>query len=164
MCVVIRMEVYTVSFFGHRFIDDPISIEKELRKIILSLMRSKEYVAFLVGRNGDFDQLVSSTIRRCKREYRCDNSAHILVLPYLTAEYRENEESFQDYYDEIEVCETASNSHFKNAFRARNQAMADRSHLVIFYVERNSGGAYQTMRYAVKKEKPYINLAERQAD
>lgn len=164
MCVVIRMEVYTVSFFGHRVVEDPISLEKELSKLILSLMQRKEYVAFLVGRNGDFDQIVSSTIRRCKREYRCDNSAHILVLPYLTAEYRDNEASFQDYYDEIEVCEIASGSHFKSAFRMRNQAMVDRSHLALFYVKHSNGGAYQAMRYAVRKDKPYINLAERQAD
>ena len=58
------MNTYTVSFFGHRYIDNPFSIENALDELIGSLLRSKEYVEFLVGRNGDFDQLVSSAICR----------------------------------------------------------------------------------------------------
>ena len=60
-----------------------------------TLLREHEYVEFLVGPDGEFDQLVSSVIHRCKREYRSDNSSHIWVLPYVTAEYRDNEESFR---------------------------------------------------------------------
>ena len=86
------MNTYTVSFFGHRDIDNPFPIEKALEELIGSLLQSKEYVEFLVGRNGDFDQLVSSTIRRYKREIRDDNSAHVWVLPYLTADFRDYED------------------------------------------------------------------------
>ena len=86
------MNTYTVSFFGHRYIDNPFPIEKALEELIGSLLRSKEYVEFLVGRNGDFDQLVSSSVRRCKRAIRDDNSALVWVMPYETAEYRDNED------------------------------------------------------------------------
>ncbi len=58
------MEQYTVAFFGHRFIDNTFEAEEQLRKLIGSLLQEKPYVVFLVGRNGDFDQLVSSTVRR----------------------------------------------------------------------------------------------------
>ena len=154
------MNTYTVSFFGHRMIDNALEIENRLEQLIRMLLWEHEYVEFLVGRDGEFDQLVSSTIRRCKREYRSDNSAHIWVLPYLTAEYRDNEESFRDYYDEIEVCEAAAGSHYKNAHRTRNRAMVDRSDLVVFCIQRGSGGAWQTMKYAKKQGKPCINLNE----
>ena len=96
-------------------IDNALEIENRLEQLILTLLREHEYVEFLVGRDGEFDQLVSSTIRRCKREYRNDNSAHIWVLPYITAEFRDNEESFRDYYDEIEVCEAAAGGHYKKS-------------------------------------------------
>lgn len=157
------MNTYTVSFFGHRHIDNPFPIEKVLDVLIGSLLRSKEYVEFLVGRNGDFDQLVSSAICRCKREIREDNSAHVWVLPYATADYRDNEEDYRAYYDEIEVFDSAG-KHFKAAFQARNRNMVDRADLVVFYVERNEGGAYQTMRYAIQQGKQYINLADKQED
>ena len=78
------MNICTVSFFGHRQIDDVFKIEKQLEALIRELLLTKEYVEFLVGRDGEFDQLVSSTIRRCKRNTRDDNSALVLVLPYTT--------------------------------------------------------------------------------
>ena len=155
-----RMNTYTVSFFGHRYIDNPFPIEKVLMELIGSLLRNKDYVEFLVGRNGDFDQLVSSVIRRCKREIRKDNSAHVWVLPYVTADYRDYEEDYRAYYDEIEVFDSAG-KHFKAAFQARNRSMVDRADLVVFCVERNEGGAYQTMRYAIQQGKQYINLSDK---
>ena len=97
------MNLYAVSFFGHRQIDNIFVIEQRLETIIQELLLTKEYVEFFVGRDGEFDQLVASTIRRCKRAIRDDNSALVLVLPYATAEYRNNEQSFQEYYDEITV-------------------------------------------------------------
>ena len=155
------METFTVSFFGHRFIDDPVPVDKALEELIGSLLQSKEYVEFLVGRNGDFDQLVSSAIRRCKRTLREDNSAHVWVLPYVTAAYRDNEDAYRAYYDEIEIYGSVG-SHYKAAFQARNRNMVDRSNLVVFCIERNEGGAYQTMRYAIQQGKTYINIADTQ--
>ena len=58
------MNICTVSFFGHRQIDDVFKIEKQLEALIRELLLTKEYVEFLVGRDGEFDQLVSSTIRK----------------------------------------------------------------------------------------------------
>ena len=152
------MEVFTVSFFGHRMIENALEIESRLERLIRTLLREHEYIEFLVGRDGEFDQLVSSTIRRCKRECRSDNSSHIWVLPYITAEFRDNEESFRDYYDEIEVCEAAAMGHYKNAHQTRNRAMVERSDLVVFCIQHESGGAWQTMKYVKKQGKTYINL------
>ena len=152
------MEIYTVSFFGHRYIENPFSIEMALETMICSLLSSKKYVEFLVGRDGEFDQIVSSTIRRCKREYRDDNSAHVLVLPYPTAEFRDNEKSFREYYNEIEICGASACGHFKGAHQKRNREMVDRSHLVVFCVQHESGGAWMTMKYARKQGIPYINI------
>lgn len=153
------MNIFTVSFFGHRQIDNFFMVESQLEKVIGSLLNQKQFLEFLVGREGEFDQLVSSTIRRCKKNIRNDNSSLIWVMPYLTAEYRDNEKSFLDYYDEIEVCEQASAAHYKSAFQIRNRAMVDRSDLVILYIDHPSGGAYQTFRYIQKTKKKYVNIA-----
>ena len=98
------MQIFTVSFFGHRQIDNCFEIELLLEKLIRELMLSKEYVEFLVGRDGDFDQLVSSTVLKYKRTVRDDNSSLIWIMPYLIAEYRNNEEAYNNYYDEVEIC------------------------------------------------------------
>lgn len=149
---------YSISFFGHRRIDDVFTAELELEKIVQKLLCEKEYVEFLVGRDGEFDQIVSSVVRRCKRMFRDDNSSLVWIMPYPTAEFINNEESFRNYYDEIEVCHSASTRHFKAAFKTRNQCMVDRSDLVVFYINHKSGGAYQAMQYAQKRGKAYINI------
>ena len=154
------LDVYTVSFFGHRYIDNISAIEDKLEPIIENLLRTKEYVEFLVGRNGDFDQIAVSTVRRVKNRLDYGNCELILILPYSTAEYRKNEEYFHQYYDDVEVCYESSHSHYKSAICIRNKSMVDRSDSVICYVAHNSGGAYKTVRYAEKVFKDVLNLCE----
>ena len=158
------MDIYTVSFFGHRKICNQLHLDRTLDELIARLLREHSYVEFLVGRDGDFDQIVSSAIRRCQRDYRRHNSSHIWVMPYPTSFFRDNEETCYTYYDEIEICAESSVKHFKAAFQSRNRHMVDRSNLVIFYLETNKGGAYQTMQYAIQQEKKYLNLYQIKED
>ena len=94
------MNIFAVSFFGHRQLTRPFEAEKKLEELIQSLLAEKEYVEFIVGRSGEFDQLTASVIRRCRRTAGEENSSLVLVLPYETAEYRENKTSFEEYYSE----------------------------------------------------------------
>ncbi|MBR1384230.1 MAG: hypothetical protein IJ555_10565 [Ruminococcus sp.] len=152
------MEIYTVTFFGHRELSDPFAIEDWLEQLLREIIQTKEYVDFLVGRDGEFDQLVSSTIRRCKEKYGCGNVSHILVLPYERADYRDNRDSFEEYYDEVEISYESTQAHPKAAIFIRNKEMVDRSDMVICCVEHKYGGAYAAMRYAEKSGKKVINL------
>ena len=151
------MEIYTVTFFGHRELSAPFTIEERLEQHLHQLIHTKEYVEFLVGRDGEFDQLVSSVIRRCKEKYACGNVTHILVLPYERAEYRDNKDSFESYYDEIEIY-PGEGAYFKSAIEQRNHYMAERADLVICCIERGSGGAYSAVKYAEKIGKKIVNL------
>ena len=140
-------------------IDKLTIFEERVERQVRQLIEEHEFVEFLVGRDGDFDQIVSSAVIRAKKNIRDDNSALIWVLPYPTSELQNNDEEFHKYYDEIEICEESSLAHPKSAFQIRNRSMVDRSDLVIFCVEHESGGAYQTFKYAQKQEKSIINLA-----
>ena len=97
------MDIYTVSFFGHRQIYSQLLLDRLLDELIMQLLREHSYVEFLVGRDGDFDQLVSSAIKRCQKQYGHHNSSHIWVMPYPTSFFRDNEQACYDYYDEIEI-------------------------------------------------------------
>ena len=154
------LEIYTVAFFGHRYIDNPLKVEELLEEQIRKLIDEKEYVDFLVGRNGEFDQCVSSTVLRVRKNIRDDNSALVLMLPYATAEYLNNEEYFHDYYTDVEISYSASMAHPKSAIQIRNREMVDRADLVICYIENKEGGAWQTVEYALKQDKTVINLSE----
>lgn len=154
------MNTFTVSFFGHREVENFAEMERRLDKLIRDLMTQKEYVEFLVGRNGEFDQLAASTVLKHKQITRGDNSSLVLILPYMTAEFANNQKSFYDYYDEIEISEAASDKHFKAAIQVRNREMTDRSDEIICYITRKSGGAFQTVQYAKRHGRKIVNIAE----
>ncbi|MBQ6811297.1 MAG: hypothetical protein IJO94_07850 [Firmicutes bacterium] len=98
--------------------------------------------------------------RRVRKNVRNDNSAFVLVLPYPTAEYLNHIEYFHDYYTDVEISFKAARSHPKSSIPIRHREMVDRADLVICYVKEKSGGAWQTMEYALKNNKAIINLAE----
>ena len=127
-------------------------VEKRLENILYKIIKSNEYIEFLIGRDGDFDLWASSVIRRAIKNYSNKNTCFVLVLPYMRAEYKNNESSFLEYYDEIEICSQSSRVHYKAAIGARNRSMVDRSNLVICYVDHKQGGAYKAVEYAKKKE------------
>lgn len=154
------LNIFTVAFFGHRNIKNTEKIEKILKKLIIKLIEENEYVDFLVGRNGEFDICVSSIIKHTQEEYNHCNSTLILVLPYKTAEYLNNKKSFDEFYGEVEISEKAWETFPKRAIQIRNKEMVDRSDLIICYIERNEGGAYQAIQYALKQRKTVINIAE----
>ena len=152
------LQIYTVSFFGHRSIVDFDLADKRTEAVIESLIREREYVDFLVGRDGDYDQIVSSAFHRVKRRLGADNCSLSLILPYKSAEIEHNLQAYERYYDSIEICEAAASSHPKNAITIRNKSMIERSNLCVFYVAHNYGGAWRAMQYAKKTGKQYLNL------
>ena len=154
------MNIYTVSFFGHRELERPLEIAKRLDNLLHDIIIQNEYVEFLIGRDGDFDLLASSAIRRAIKKYSFGNTSFILVLPYLKTEYRDNKQNYLDYYDEVEICEKSSSAHFKSAIQIRNRNMIDRSDLVVCYIQNKKGGAYKTIQYAEKHNRRIVNIAE----
>ena len=81
------MNTYTVAFFGHRQIDNFDATERKMSELIKRLVLQYEYVEFLVGKNGEFDQMASSVIRRIKHLVRDDNNTLTLILPYSAMKY-----------------------------------------------------------------------------
>ena len=154
------MEIYTVSLFGHREINQPYVVEKKLETIIRRLVSREGYVNFLIGRDGEFDLIAASVIHRIIKKLDYGNASLTLVLSYMKAEYRKNEQAYLNYYDEVEICPESSKVHFKAAIRMRNRNMIDRSNLVICFVEHKKGGAYQSLQYADRSRIQTINIAE----
>lgn len=154
------LNIYTVSFFGHRYVESGAEIERRLDKLLHELITQKTYVEFLIGRDGDFDLLASAAIKRAIRENGFGNTHFTLVLPYMKTEFRGNEKEYLDYYDEVEVCAESADAHPKAAIQIRNRNMVDRSDLVVCCIQHKSGGAYRTVKYAEKQGKRIINLAD----
>ena len=137
-------EIYRVSFIGHRRVDDFCFVEEQLDNLIEDLIRTKEYVEFYVGKNGEFDTMVASAIKRCQKRLGKENNSLILVLPYTVADM----EFLEDFYDEIWIPDELHGVHFKNAITKRNEWFVKNSDMLIAYVLRTEGGAATCLKRA----------------
>ena len=153
------MDVFTVSLFGHREIEDLRYLNDQLSQIVKELIQTKSYVVFLVGRHGEFDEFAASVIKQVQKACGKENSEIVLVLPYPMAEL----EYYETYYDGIIIPECVCDAHPKFAITLKNRWVIAESDCVIVYVERNRGGAYSAMKYAEKLHKQIVNLCDRQA-
>lgn len=151
------MNVFTVSLFGHRQIDDIHKLKFELTSIVRDLIKTKTYVSFLIGRNGEFDIYAASVIKNVQGEIGKENNDMSLVVPYIVADI----EYYERYYDSIIFPETVYGAHPKSAITLRNRWMVEHSDLVIVYADHNKGGAYAAIKYAEKLNKGVINLCHR---
>lgn len=142
------MEIYRVSFIGHRNVDDFFFIEEQVYSIVCDLIRTKEYVEFYVGRNGEFDIMVASVIKRAKREIGEHNSSLILVIPYPIADM----DAYEKYYDEIQYPSELHKVHYKSAITKRNEWLIENSDMLVAYVIRDHGGASQCLKKAMARE------------
>ena len=148
------MTIFTVSLFGHRKIEDLWQLNKQLAPIIKELIQAKQYVSFLIGRNGEFDEFAASVIKCVQKEVGKENNDITLVLPYTVA----NLEYYENYYDNVIISENVYGVHPKSAISLKNRWMIEQSNLVIVYVEHDQGGAYAAIKYANKLNKEIVNL------
>lgn len=147
----------TVSLFGHRELDDFRIIEQILARKVNELLDENEYVIFLVGRNGEFDELAASVIKHAKRQRGDERCEMNLVLPYRVVDV----EFYDNYYDSVFIPdELPPTIHPKRAIVAKNRIMIERSDEVVLYVNKDFGGAYEAYKYATKLGKRVVNLAD----
>lgn len=148
-------EIYRVSFIGHREIDRFRFVEEQLDKVIGELLRTKEYVEFYVGKNGEFDTMVGSAVKRAQKAYGTANISLILVIPYTVA----NMDCLEKFYDEIWYPEELYGVHHKAAITKRNEWFVEHSDLLVAYAERETGGAAICLKKAEKKGIYIKNIA-----
>lgn len=150
-----KVEIYRITFIGHREIYGNYQLEDRIEKIIKEKLCIKEYVEFYVGRNGDFDISVASSVKRAQKAVGNQNSSLILVEPYPM----KDDDLYEKFYDEI-CYPISSRTHPKAAITMRNKWMIEHSDLLIAFVEEGrKGGALTALQYAIKRNVEIINLA-----
>ena len=151
------VDTYKVAFFGHRYVEDILAIEHQLLPILQELFEKHTFVYFYVGRNGEFDEIAASLVRlvqKANKDKNCAMTSLTLVLPYPV----KNMEYYEKYYDDIIIYEAEEKPHPKRAITERNRFMIDMADLVIAYVDKQKGGAYEAMRYAQGQLKELVVL------
>lgn len=146
------------TFAGHREIILP-DIREKAFSAIRKMADSNKSLLFLSGGMGEFDILCENAVRRIKTDYPANSIDLQLILPYMSQKINSEREYYLSRYDGILIPSEMSSYHYKAAIKQRNYWMIDHSDFLIAYVHRGYGGAYEALRYAVRKGKHIINLA-----
>ena len=148
-----------IAFFGHSFLQNQDSVFLSVEKAILENTCNTDFITFYCGGYGDFDNICASVCRKIKK--RLKNTELIFVTPYITESYQERLNFFmkENLFDSI-VDPPLEAVPLKFAIIKRNEWMIREADLVITYISHSFGGAYKSMRYAQRKKKRVINLAE----
>ena len=150
-----------ISFFGHSSFPCGKEWEDRLLSTIEAEVGDKSegrdsQTDFLLGNYGNFDALAYRVCKKYKSNH--PRSRLIFVTPYISEGYGKLAVSSHDYdltiYPEIE------DKPKRFAITYRNRYMAEAADLVICYINRTSGGAYQAVNYARKLGRRIINLAK----
>ena len=140
----------TVTFFGHK--DTPKEIEPTLRTTLVDLIENHGAIKFYVGNNGNFDTMVRRQLENLSQAYPITYNVVLAYLPTKKSEY-------DDYTNTIypEGIETIPK---RFAISYRNKWMVEQSDIVITYVARTYGGAWQFKAMAERQGKKVIELSE----
>ena len=150
----IELDIFRVSFIGHRVVDEYRQVEEELDEAIELLHRKYGFIDFNVGRNGEFDDLATQAVRRFRREWEewCELT---LVEPYPVA----NLDIIEKSYDSV-IIPTDRKCHYKAAIGERNKWLAENCDMMIVYIKRDYGGAYKCYKHAQELGVPIMNIAD----
>lgn len=150
------MEAYRICLFGHRDFAGHQILDTRLFELIKNVIDTKNFVEIYIGRNGELDIYAASVIKRAQRYVGKHNSELICILPY----YNKDIEYYSKYYDSVMIPESIEKLHPKRVITERNRWMIEMCEVVVCYVEKQSGGAYDAMQYACRLGKKVINLAK----
>ena len=136
----------TCTFFGHR--DTPKETESALRLTLIDLIENKNATVFYVGNHGNFDAMVRRQLEDLSKTYPIK---YYVVLAYMPSKKDEPDE----HSILPEGIETVPR---RFAINYRNKWMLNKSDIVVTYVTRNFGGAWEFRELAQKQDKTVINL------
>lgn len=140
------MKEQTVTFFGHR--DTPKEIEPALRLTLIDLIENKNATVFYVGNHGNFDAMVRRQLEDLSKTYQIK---YYIVLAYMPGKNAESDEHSI-------LAEGIESVPRRFAINYRNKWMLNKSDIVVTYVTRNFGGAWEFQELAQKQWKNHIPL------
>lgn len=142
-----------ITFCGHSDFSPSIAMEEKLLAILETNV-GEEKTDFYLGGYGNFDSFAFKMGKIYQRTH--PNVSLVYVTPYFCDPHLKEK---AQAYDSI-LYPPLENVPPKFAISHRNKYMVENSDLVIAFISRKHGGAYQTYAHAQKKGRTIVNLAE----
>ena len=142
--------MHICTFAGHSFVFSA-TVEDHLRDEIEAYLFDKDEASFYVGGRGEFDGMAATAVRAAKARHRDKKIQLYLIEPYFHAGLNRDKEYNEKLYDGIIIPQELLGVHPKAAIIKRNRWMCDQAELLLAFVCRDFGGAYEMLQYANRK-------------
>lgn len=170
-------DTFTVSFFGQNDIIDPPYIRSKITKILLEIIKNNKHAVFLTKDDTYFDRIAESAIKRALKIHNIGNTETVYCRINSKSKLVRSRHYYPIYYPpfyekpnlDLRIKKSCLDSLEENLKRAatsrkrlvqlRNRSMADRSNLIICYLDKEEGIEYDAVIYAYTNTK-IINLAD----
>lgn len=144
-----------ITFCGHSRFLKSAEREEEVLLILEKLVGDSD-ADFFLGGYGEFDEFAYACSKKFKERH--PSVSLVFVTPYITLDYQKNHLEYKaSLYDSI-IYPEIEEKPLRFAITYRNRYMIERADFIIAYVNRTSGGAYKTLRYAKKLGKNIYNI------
>ena len=146
----------TICISGHRYIGKDLKeerVEGFLRKLI-----EKGFKTFLIGMALGFDTLCFQILERLKEK---NDIKIIACIPCPEQPSKFNKKQKEEYFRLLSIADekvVLSQEYTPYCMQKRNQFMVDNSFAVLCYLNKNSGGTFNTVNYAKKQNVFVINV------
>ena len=146
-----------ITFCGHG--DFTATADRENRLLtLLEFYADDSHTELLLGGYGNFDAFAFRCGKILQRKH--PNVSLIFVTPYMITDQKMGNSTQKGAeYDQI-IYPPLENVPPRYAIIHRNRYMVEQADLVIAYITRSRGGAYQTYQHAQRKHKKIHNLAD----
>ena len=138
------------TFAGHSLVCCA-GIEQRLNEEIELYLSDTDEATFYVGGRGDFDSMAAAAVRAAKCRHKDKKIQLYLVEPYMREGINRDKSYYETLYDGIIIPEKLLGVHPKAAITKRNRWMVEQADCLIAFLQRDFGGAYQTLKYAEQK-------------
>ena len=146
--------IKTCAFSGHRNLDENFN-KNELKRVIKGLIDGG-FTTFLVGMAVGFDTVCFKFLEEFRKEYPIKIVA---CIPCYNQSYNFSEKQKAEYEKMLLSANERvyiSKEYTKTCMFKRNMFMVDNSSVIIAYLNRSSGGTFNTVKYAERKRKTII--------
>ena len=143
-----------ITFCGHSQFARTEKYEEQVLSILEQAVGDSP-AEFFLGGYGAFDDFAYG----CCKKYQTThpNTKLVYITPYIS--HKSNLKDNAMRYNAI-IYPEIENAPLRYAISHRNRWMVEKADLVICFITHRSGGAYQTYRQAISKNKTIVNLAD----
>ena len=142
-----------VCFAGHRYDWQNVGVEEKLEDILCGLIE-KGYTTFYDGGKGYFDTITANAVISLKIKY-----PQIKIYKILSCYYPNKDKGELSPYYDGSILPDIESYHPKLRITKRNEWIVDNCDVLVCHiVETYKSGAYNTLKYAHKVNKPIVYI------